>query len=1265
MGSQATTQAQQGKAATAKNAEGVLRRKCACGTHTIGGAECDGCRDDRMKLSRAAVSRAAPPGDARDARAVAHSGPLRAQDLSRTPLHSGAREALRPKLAVSAPGDAHEQEADRVAEQLAASHAPAKPGATPPRIQRFTTRPGGQEHSAPPSVERSLAGAGRPLEPSLRRDMEGRFGHDFTPVRVHTDAAAEQSARDVSAHAYTVGSDIVFGAGRFAPSTDEGMRLLAHELTHVVQQSSGNVFLGKQDAKDEPKKKTKTKTISIPPGTESVKEFRLYAEFQIFGRVLNLDWTPQGQLPEIYSDITKHIGQKVTFTFPASYLESMGAGSDKEMAAAKEAAAHDYAALGVEERGVINEEIDRRYYTSLKEESGTKIKSGETGKAAIWNSLKQQVLEDKRKIEALPEDIKDVLFAGGPDAPAITPENYTQVLRIAEKLAQIPPEARQDYLARVNASTTSLDSLESSVDSYIKFRGQREKEVESHEAASKPLFGVEDVYAKYRFYQLFLKNADEDSLGGDASDDEKKFVKGIRDAQIDSLRAALKAKGFDSIESFEADIEAYRVAFRTQAVNLALDVLARYDHMLFEEREKLQKPGGAAAVAQGIAASKASELYEEAGTQRDIASTFRTGHEPRETWWIEPAREADEAAGVAEAQANAEVISGSGNDPLVAERGTDREKLAGLDVQDMPSYLFETLGKREQEVRKARAEFNEDPDRVFKLPDLVGATKQIIGVDSNTVYGKIIDDYIADEHAKHLLSTIAKTIVGVALLFLAPVGGWVAAAALVASAGLSTYEAYSAYKEYEEQERDYNLHFLSEEPSLFWVGVAIAAAALDLGVAASAVVKESAAALKALKGPMLDFSKDGEFVKLASQIEAAEGLKAEVKEALKREAEASLAAKKVMKESGGKLFAVTPAGVVIGATVQGFRVLYYSIKRGLNTLARLRADAKFIEVVGDITRMTGAERAELEAAFEEVKQLVKVGSSKSMDDASLLGYVDRWAINRGRPGFKATLFDEMKAWKPPTAEQKQALESVVKQKGVVSDLYKEKEALISERRELRVKQKDPLTKSTENGERVKEIDARLNEIDPGVNAKKTRQLVQVWNEEEGAMETQVIEVEAKTRPGEIKRAEEYLAITEKKAEQANVTLYDRLRAAAPSDKAKQEALKGVTSDKVGPLLTKPGDLEVDHIVSVREISDMDGFDKLPWKDQKAVVDLKENLIPMDGSANSSKGDRTWTTWPQARNFYGPSTIDAMIKREADVRAAILAEIQKRLKQPAP
>lgn len=96
--------------------------------------------------------------------------------------------------------------------------------------------------SAPPTiapiVREVLGSGGQPLDRNTRAFFEERFGHDFGRVRVHTDARAADSARAVNAYAYTVGQDVVFGAGRYEPATSAGKRLLAHELTHVVQQGN-------------------------------------------------------------------------------------------------------------------------------------------------------------------------------------------------------------------------------------------------------------------------------------------------------------------------------------------------------------------------------------------------------------------------------------------------------------------------------------------------------------------------------------------------------------------------------------------------------------------------------------------------------------------------------------------------------------------------------------------------------------------------------------------------------------------------------------------------------------------------------------------------------------------------------------------------------------------------------------------------------------------------------------------------------------------
>jgi hypothetical protein len=153
---------------------------------------------------------------------------------------------LQPKLTVNEPGDAFEQEADRVADQvmrMADPNPPADPPATakPDSTQRLQRRADDSHGpaSAPPIVHDVLRSPGQPLDAPTRAFMEPRFGHDFGDVRVHVGGKADESAKAVRALAYTVGRDIVFGADRYKTSTTEGRRLLAHELTHTMQQSGG------------------------------------------------------------------------------------------------------------------------------------------------------------------------------------------------------------------------------------------------------------------------------------------------------------------------------------------------------------------------------------------------------------------------------------------------------------------------------------------------------------------------------------------------------------------------------------------------------------------------------------------------------------------------------------------------------------------------------------------------------------------------------------------------------------------------------------------------------------------------------------------------------------------------------------------------------------------------------------------------------------------------------------------------------------------
>lgn len=152
-------------------------------------------------------------------------------------------QPLQAKLVVGSVDDPLEREADRVAEQVMRmpggepEHRPIDPGPVP-LVQRRVPGNTAGTFAAPPAVHQVLSTSGRPLDTATRAFFEPRFGHNFSRVRVHTDSTAEASAKEIQAQAYTVGEHIVMGSGLYSPGTQNGGILLAHELSHVVQQNS-------------------------------------------------------------------------------------------------------------------------------------------------------------------------------------------------------------------------------------------------------------------------------------------------------------------------------------------------------------------------------------------------------------------------------------------------------------------------------------------------------------------------------------------------------------------------------------------------------------------------------------------------------------------------------------------------------------------------------------------------------------------------------------------------------------------------------------------------------------------------------------------------------------------------------------------------------------------------------------------------------------------------------------------------------------------
>jgi hypothetical protein len=202
-------------------------------------------RPPRPTTKRKSRHDASPAEHASDASSRTHA--------SGTP--AGVPTFLQAKLVVGVSGDSFEQEADSTAARVASGGDASDVRPAPNVVQRATTEAGNGAVTPSRTVEQGIQsgisgadGESSPIPDAPRSFFEGRFGRSFDDVRVHHGPRASSLSRGLGAHAFTVGRDIFFGAGEFAPERSDGRTLMAHELTHVVQQDGGATPLVQRDA---------------------------------------------------------------------------------------------------------------------------------------------------------------------------------------------------------------------------------------------------------------------------------------------------------------------------------------------------------------------------------------------------------------------------------------------------------------------------------------------------------------------------------------------------------------------------------------------------------------------------------------------------------------------------------------------------------------------------------------------------------------------------------------------------------------------------------------------------------------------------------------------------------------------------------------------------------------------------------------------------------------------------------------------------------
>lgn len=960
-------------------------------------------------------------------------------DAPAEPPADNATPAVQTKLMVGSADDSYEREADAIADHIV--HGSDVPVITPVHHSTTTLHrqpeeeedkvellqgKGGTEGNAPPSVKEGLdqtRGSGSALPPSTRNAMEESFGIDFSDVRVHTDSNAQAMNHELSARAFTHGREIYFNAGEYCPATTEGKHLLAHELAHVVQQT------GAIRAHGPIQRAPKTKTIYVPykihvtqPMTQD--EYKIAAMRQVFGEVLtNLKW---GNLKDSYVPESSPYILQVDAQLlkqrrgQASQERGISVGEGGGVTGAEERAKTFRAAPESDQKSALMNEIDRRYFEAIGDKTETKIKAGEKGKAELWRMIRDEVLFQHEYIVNLPPQVKE-LITFSTKGKDLTPADYDKLFAIAKKIEKMPVGQVSDYASKVTGATTDLDMFEASLDKYIAQMAERAQQGEERDKIQTKLIGLEEVYKKYQLYMSLLTSSSPGPIVGAYGSGEA-LGAGIANVIVaekvrKELETQLQAHGFAGVTEFEEFIKKFEKAFEAEAANIAKDLLEKFAGKLYRESERYQNPSEVAALHQKLGGVRKSyeefeanaqiwndyvKAREKAGEQSRIPGQGHLKTSDYTSITSSAAESAREKAEEAKAAAQSQVSAMSGDHPIFQEEGLpldkriDKVALAKASESELGGLLQGHIQNRMKAVSDASAEIEGKPELIYKMEKLMPQFYVQQRIQPDSIHDMIIKDKMKSDAIIRIVKGLAIAIVGIALAvvsFGAATPAIIATGAAIVGAGLSLQQAYESYQEYAQEKKLADVGF-ANDPSVVWLVIAVAGAALDM----AAAVKAVSALGKAAK--VLDAGGDlAEFTKVVRALEKANEIEAKVA----RAAEKAAAARKGFAEATGELTkAMAGKAYSFPGPLADPEVYKAVVKMARQAIKTKVYDAqKFIEelklarVNANLGKMNPEELAKAKQAWEEAKILEAAEEAIEMTERSRVGqYTTRikWGI---------------------------------------------------------------------------------------------------------------------------------------------------------------------------------------------------------------------------------------------------------------------------------
>lgn len=455
--------------------------------------------------------------------------------------------------------------------------------------------------------------------------------------------------------------------------------------------------------------------------------------------------------------------------------------------------------LGDSSQAGINEQTNEIFWDQTGYKVGEKLDPlhdpDDQVMAQDWLRFRAHIVGIRSEYLGQPADIRRQLYEMiSPEARAflfrkgakgiLEPSDFLTALRVASKIADLTEAERAEYLARVTGQTNDWSLFERAVDLYVTEREDRGEAGEEREDAKTELFGADELYSAYHSY-IGLRDAA--AMAPRAS-----YVLNQKVAQAYShLKSVMTKHGFEKVSELEAwfdpRVQAFEAAFEKEALFVAREMLDRYLHVLYVERERILVP-----------------------TNLDIfyGQLKAAGKD------LEPLAEAY---------------------PLLLDEDL-RDDLAGVFTKSRAlSTILLHAEQRRADIDDTRNSLQEEPELIYGFDVLRAHAMIAQGVDEGSIYHQIVLRKKNDIEDSALLTSILLAVIAIAAGLLTGGGGAVAVLGAATAAGIGAYEALQEFRRYEVAEAAHGAGLLSDDPSFAWVVVAAVGAGLDLAAVAKAV----------------------------------------------------------------------------------------------------------------------------------------------------------------------------------------------------------------------------------------------------------------------------------------------------------------------------------------------------------------------------------------------------------------------------------------------